>query len=142
MGNLNSKLFYEYWKNKVYGWYREGELIILAICENGLTWDILDHSSNYVPRPPCGDLDKYVILHSSLCRKRATTYNPCRLLNRHIFLKTRKSIFNGLLWWITGISISPTVVTVEVITHKSGELWEVLERKLPPFGHPQSGIIR
>ena len=26
--------------------------------------------------------------------------------------------------------------------HVSGELWEDMERKLPPFGHPQSGIIR
>ena len=26
--------------------------------------------------------------------------------------------------------------------HNSGELWEDLERKLPPLGHPQSGIIR
>ena len=28
------------------------------------------------------------------------------------------------------------------LTHVSGQLWEDLERKLPPFGHPQSGIIR
>ena len=33
-------------------------------------------------------------------------------------------------------------VTPIWIHHNSGELWEVLERKLPPFGHPQSGIIR
>ena len=29
-----------------------------------------------------------------------------------------------------------------LLGHNSGELWEVLESKLPPFGHPQSGIIR
>ena len=28
------------------------------------------------------------------------------------------------------------------LTHVSGQLWEDLERKLPPFGHPQPGIIR
>ena len=30
-------------------------------------------------------------------------------------------------------------VGLDLFNHNSGELWEVLERKLPPFGHPQSG---